>query len=261
MVSSDVERITEFEHRFARAQATDVVELPWGFAALQADFPLSRYHNRIVVTSAAAAGDVLSAADELLGGAGLGHRYVSVDDDAVGRALVADLGAAGYRHEAIASMIYAGPVPEAAPEVREVSFDAVRPAIVQDWELAIPDATPAALDQLADRTELYSRGADLRRLAVDDGGTIAAHADLYVDRVDAITQFENLVTHPGFRGRGHGAALVRGGLWRSREAGADLSFLTAGLGDWPYRWYRRLGYIEVTRTHHFTRDTDHEPRP
>jgi ribosomal protein S18 acetylase RimI-like enzyme len=252
--SRDVERVTAFEHRFARAQATEVVELPWGFAVLQAEFPLSRYHNRIVVTSAAAPGDVVSAADELLGGAGLGHRYVSVDDDAVGRALVADLEAAGYRHEAIASMIHAGPAPDATPEVREVSFDAVRPAIIQDWELAIPDATPAALDQLADRTELYSRGADLRRLAVYDGGRIAAYADLYVDRVDAITQFENLATHPEFRGRGHGGALVRAGLWRSREAGAELSFLTAGLDDWPYRWYQRLGYIDVTRTHHFTHD-------
>jgi hypothetical protein len=51
VVLSDVERITAFEHHFAQAQATDLVNLSWGFALLQADFPYSHYHNRIVVTS------------------------------------------------------------------------------------------------------------------------------------------------------------------------------------------------------------------
>jgi hypothetical protein len=39
---------------------------------LQQEFPLSEYHNRIAVTSATTAADVLTAADELLGGACLG---------------------------------------------------------------------------------------------------------------------------------------------------------------------------------------------
>ena len=78
---------------------------------------------------------------------------------------------------------------------------------------------------------MYARGAELTRLAVYDGDEIAAHADLYVDRVDTIAQFENLVTHKGFRGRGYGNALIRDALRRGREAGSDLSFLTAGLDD------------------------------
>ena len=253
MRASDIERITAFEHRFARAQATDVVDLSWGYAVLQKEFPLSEYHNRITVTSAAPAADVLATADEVLGGAGMGHRYVSVDD-ALGEALRADFVAAGYEHETIVSLIYSGPdVEPAAHEVRAVSLDTVRPAIIRDWRVELPDVTEETLRQLADRTALYARGAELTRLAVFDGDEIAAHANLYVDRVDRIAQFENLVTHEDFRGRGYGDALIRDALRRGREAGSELSFLTAELDDWPRKWYQRLGYVDAGRTHNFIR--------
>ncbi|MDQ1521921.1 MAG: hypothetical protein QOI55_2994, partial [Actinomycetota bacterium] len=230
---SDIERITAFDHRFAQAQATDVVDLSWGFAVLQTEFPLSRYHNRIAVTSAAPAADVLATAEEVLGGARVRHRYVSVDG-ALGHALSADFVAAGYEHETVLTMVYAGPEAEpAAHEVRAVSLDTLRPAIISDWRVRLPDATEENLGQLADRTALYERGAELTRLAVYDGDEIAAHADLYVDRVDRIAQFENLVTRKDFRGRGYGNALIRDALRRGWEAGSELSFLTADLNDWP----------------------------
>ena len=245
---SPIERITAFEHRFAQAQATDVVDLGWGFAVLQAEFPLSRYHNRIVITSAAPVPDVLAAADEVLGGAGVGHRYVSVEDDALGLALRADLVAAGYEHETIVTMIYSGS--EAGPAahvVRAVSLGTLRPAIIRDWRVMLPDATDEQLGQLADRIALGTRGAELTLLAVFDGDEIAAHATLYVDRVGRIAQFENLVTCEAFRGRGFGGALVRDALRRGREAGCELSFLTAGLNNWPHEWYQRLGYVDAGR--------------
>jgi GNAT superfamily N-acetyltransferase len=250
---SDIERITAFESRFARAQATDVVDLSWGYALLQGEFPLSEHHNRIAVTAAASAADVLATAEEVLGGARLRHRYVSVDD-ALGRALIADFVAAGYEHETIVTMISSGPeVEPAAHEVRAVSLDTLRPAIVRDWRVTLPDAPDEQLGQLADRMALYGRGAELTLLAVYDGDEIAAHADLYVDRVDRIAQFENLVTHEDFRHRGYADALVRDALRRSREAGSDLWFLTADVAGWTHDWYERLGYIDAGRTHHFNR--------
>jgi len=136
-----------------------------------------------------------------------------------------------------------------------VSLDTVRPAIIRDWRVSLPDATDEQLRQLADRTALFARGAELTRLAVYDGEQIAAHADLYVDRVDHIAQFENLVTDSDFRRRGYGNALIRDALRRSWEAGSELSFLTAGLNDWPRRWYQRLGYVDVGQTHHYSRHT------
>jgi ribosomal protein S18 acetylase RimI-like enzyme len=253
--TSDIERITAFDHRFTKAQASDVVELAWGFAVLQAEFPFSEYHNRIVVTAPAPAADVIAAADTILGGAGLRHRYVSADGD-VGQDLRANLVVAGYKHEAIVTMTYSGPpLAPAAPEVTAVSLEELRPAIIRDWRVDLPDAGDEVLAQLADRTALYARGADVTLLATYDGDEIAAHADLYVDAVDRIAQFENLVTHPELRHRGYGNALVRDALRRSREAGCDLCFLTADLDDWPREWYERVGYAEVGRSHHFSRRT------
>ena len=197
---------------------------------------------------------VLAAADEILGGRGMRHRYVSVVDDARGQELRADFVAAGYEHVTIARMIHSGTeVEPAAHEVRALSLDTLRPAIIRDWRAEIPDATDEHLRQLADRTALYARGAELTRLAAYDGETIAARADLYVDRGDHIAQFENLVTHADFRGRGYGDTLVRDALPRGREAGCNLSFLTADVGDWPLEWYGRLGYVDTGRTHDFIR--------
>jgi ribosomal protein S18 acetylase RimI-like enzyme len=250
---ADIERIRAFDNRLAQAQATDVVDLSWGFAVLQKEFPLSEHHNRITVTSAAPAADVLATAEEILGGASLRHRYVCVDDD-LGLALSADFVAAGYEHETIVTMVYSGSeVEPAAHEVRAVSLDTLRPALIRDWRIIIPDATDEHLGQLADRTALYARGAELTLLAVYDGDEIVAHADLYVDRVDGIAQFENLATHHDFRHRGYGDALIRDALRRGREAGSELSFLTADLNDWPREWYQRLGYVDAGRTHHFSR--------
>ena len=254
METSDVDRIAVFEQRFAQAQATDVVDLPWGFALLQRDFPDAYSHNRIVVTSDAPAAEILSTVDELLGGAGVQHRYVSVLDNALGQDLRSDFLDAGYEHEPLVTMIHSGR--EAEPpthQVHPMSLDLLRPAIIRDWRVQLPDATDEVLAQLADRTALYSRGADVTLLAVFDGAEIAARADLYVENANSIAQLESLFTHPNFRGRGYGESLVREALKRSRSAGCELSFLEADLHDWPREWYSRLGYLEARRTHDFTR--------
>lgn len=255
MGASAIQRITAFEHRLARAQATEVVELPWGFVLLQHEFPLSYDHNRVVVTAAVAAEDLLVATDGVLGAAGRRHRYVSVDDDGLGVALAAQLTAAGFEHETIVTMVHS--VVEVAPsahEVHAVSLDELLPAIIRNWQAELPEADDETLRQLADRTALYARGAELTLLAVYDGDDIAAHATLFVDRPDGIAQVENIVTHAQFRGRGYAGALVRDALRRSGQAGCDLSFLSADLHDWPHDWYARLGYMEAGCSHHFSRD-------
>jgi ribosomal protein S18 acetylase RimI-like enzyme len=250
---SDIGRIAAFERRFEQAQATDVVDLGWGFGLLQRKFPLSEYHNRIVVTSASPPADVLSAAEELLGDAGLRHRYVSVGDG-VNDALVPTLVAAGYEDQEVVTMIYAGPTIEfGAHVVASVSLETLRPSLIRNWHAEIPDATDELLRQLADRTALYSLGAELTLLAVYEGNEIAAHVELYVDRAGSVAQIENLVTHEQYRNRGYGDSLVRNALWRAGETGSELCVISADLDDWPRQWYQRLGYVDASRTHHFVR--------
>jgi GNAT superfamily N-acetyltransferase len=247
-----IDRVAAFLERHARAQASQVVELPWGFAVLQHEFPLSHWHNRVVVSSSASLDEVVSTTDRVLDG--LGHRYVVVEDDELGHAFAPELMAAGYEHETIATMLHSGvEIPEPAHEVREVSLEELRPAIIRDWRVELPDASEECLAQLADRTALNARGADLVLLAVYAGGDVVAHAELYVDRVAGVAQFERLVTDNEARGRGYGTALLRHALRRTRGAGCDASFLTADDDDWPLEWYRRTGYAEIGRTHHFDR--------
>jgi GNAT superfamily N-acetyltransferase len=219
---------------------------------LQQEFPLSEYHNRIVVTSAVAAADVLAAAEKVLGAAGLRHRLVSIDD-ALGEGLIGDFVAAGYEHGEVATMVCSrAEVEVAIHPVQVVSLDQLRPVIMCDWQAEIPDATHELLRQLAERTVLCARGADLTLLAVFEGSEIAAHAELYVDSVNRVAQFESLSTRRDLRGRGYGSALICDALRRSRLAGCELFFLTADVGGQPYQWYERLGYVDVGRTHNFS---------
>ena len=247
------ERISAFEDRLARAQATDVIELPWGTALLQTEFPLSRYHNRISVVSEVSAAEVIGTCEELLGGAQLQHRYVSTDND-LGESMKAEFLAAGYDHEALATVIYAGPpVEPSLHDVRAVSFETMRPAIVRDWRDTLPDAPEEEIEQLADRMVSLARASELTFVAVFHDEEIAARADVRIDRGAGIALLESLQTQPRHRGLGYGRALVNDALTRGNDAGCDLSFLTASLSDWPYAWYTRLGYVEAGRTHHFSR--------
>lgn len=248
------DRITAFEHHFARAQATRIIDLDWGFAHLQRDFPLSYAHNGLVVTDDASPSDILAIAEEIFGEAGLAHRSISFDDDTAGQAAIPDFLAAGYEHEALIAMIHDGSdLGSPDHEVLEVSVQQIRPVLARDWRLDLPAATSEEIDQLADRVSLYSKAAETTFLAAFDSDEVGARADVFIDRENGIAQFESLVTHPDFRRRGFGGALICEAHQRISRAGCDLSYLIADNGDWPKDWYGRLGYTESHRTHEFTR--------
>lgn len=251
---SDNERIDAFADRFAKAQATSVIDLPWGYALLQTDFPNSYDHNRIVVKSAVSADAIFDAGDEILGGAGLTHRHVSVDDDEVGLAVATEFVAAGYEHTTLVTMINAGDHPIAEPpahEVRAVSVEDLRRAVTRDWRTDLPTASDDEIAQLAGRARLYSQGADTTLLAAFDGDTIAARVNVFVDSAERIAQIESLYTHQDFRGRGFADAVMAEAQRRVQQANCSLSFLVANHDDWPLRWYQKLGYTSIGHTRDF----------
>ena len=256
MDGTELERIIAFDHHFERAQSSSIVEVGWGFAHLQSDFPHSFSHNRVVVTGDVSVAEVLAETERVLGGAGLTHRYVKFDDEVAGEAAIQAFVAAGYEHQPLVTMIHNGESSDTSNDsqsnpVSEVTVDQLRPALIRDWKVELPGTPDEVINQLADRVELYSRGAETAFLAVFDGDDVASRADLYLDRQNGIAQFENLVTHADYRGRGHASALVREGLRRSGAAGCGLSFLVADLNDWPREWYSRLGYVEARQSHEF----------
>ncbi|SDJ45771.1 Ribosomal protein S18 acetylase RimI [Actinokineospora alba] len=246
-------RIAAFEDRFARVQATEIVELGWGHVLLQHDYPASWHHNRVIVTGAVEPATVIATADKVLGDNGHRHRLVNFTDGPQGAAAAAAFEAAGYEAERIVTMIHSGDLPaRVRGPVEALSFDELRSSLLEDWKADYPDDSDESNAQLADRVRLYSLGADVTFLGVRDAsGEVVAHGELYVS--DGLAQFENIITRPEHRGKGYAKGMVIEALHRARDAGCDLSFLTAEATNWPRAWYRRIGYRDAVEVHHFQR--------
>ncbi|MEV0200569.1 GNAT family N-acetyltransferase [Nonomuraea sp. NPDC050691] len=251
----ELARILAFTHVFARRKAGRVAAVPGGFAVLNDRYPASHDDNHLVIPAPASPGDavrpeeVLRAADEVL--AGRGHRYVCVDDDALGAAFAPAFTAAGYDHETNLVMVFRGVPPADVPRAEELTLEELLPVLRHDWREALPDLPDASIEQLARRVEERRRGADVVRFrGVRDGsGEIAARADLYVQ--DGVAQIESVHTGTRHRGRGHARALLRALL--AEAAGCEPIFLIAAEEDWPKDFYTRLGFAAIGRTHAFLR--------
>ncbi|NYI04873.1 GNAT family N-acetyltransferase [Allostreptomyces psammosilenae] len=257
-------RILEFEHRLALRSASTWLPCPGGFAVLSSRYPLSHFHNRLVVTATAGApgaGEVIDAADALLGAAGHRHRQVSVVDGALADAWEPVFAAAGYlRQDELVMLRDPGaPLPDAGA-ARAVPYRVLRDAVVARWRADLLEATGReaveAARQLADRAELVHAACTVTHHAVLlPDGSPAAHCDLYRDA--GVAQVENVLTHHGHERRGHARAVI-GHALATALAGdgappADLVYLRADAADWPRHFYRRIGFRQIARGASFLR--------
>jgi predicted GNAT family acetyltransferase len=85
----------------------------------------------------------------------------------------------------------------------------------------------------------------LGHFAAFEEGRPVSYATLYHD--GAVGQIEDVLTLPGFRGRGLAGAVVLRAVAESEAAGSDLTFLVTDAGDWPQRLYGKLGFAEIDR--------------
>ncbi len=257
--ADDLGRIVAFLAAFARRQAATVVEVPGGAVVLDPAYAGSHVDNQLVIDATAAAltdgafdpAELPLLAEDVLGG--LAHRRITVLDDAVGRACAPALTAAGYEQEVELLMAYTGPpVPAPVPAAEAVTLAELRPALLPQLRVWMPQAPTAVLEQLADRRTARLRGADqVRFLAVrDQEGTIGASADLYVDG-RGTAQIEEIVTADTHTRRGYADTILATALHRT--AGCSLVFLVADPDDWPHTWYARRGFTAVGRSHVFSR--------
>ncbi|GAA2274904.1 hypothetical protein GCM10010149_16780 [Nonomuraea roseoviolacea subsp. roseoviolacea] len=251
----ELARIIAFTHAFARRKAGRVVAVPGGFAVLNDRYPASHDDNRLVIPAPERPGgavrpeEVLRAADDVL--AGRRHRYVCVDDDALGAAYAPAFEAAGYDHETNLVMVLRGGPPADAPPAEELTLEELLPVLRHDWREALPNVPGDTIEQLARRVAERRRGADVVRFRGVRAGTgeIAARAELYVQ--DGVAQIESVHTGTRHRGRGHARALMRALL--AEAAGCEPIFLVAAEEDWPKDFYTRLGFTTAGRTHAFLR--------
>ena len=258
---------------FARRQAHQVVDVHDGFAVLDQRYPMSYHHNRLIVTGRPAPAEIIATADAVLGGVGLTHRMVSVEDDQHGSTCVPAMNRAGYRCETNLVMCHpGGPGRQAgsAIAVESVSMADLAESAGEEWRARLPNADEATITQLVHRRATLPQGAErVRFLAVRDAtGRVLSHADLYLHATATgrIAQIEDLITGQGHTGNGYAGAVVSEALRIAREAACDLVFLVADADDWPQRWYRRLGFTTVGRYRDFVRTGDvtadpHQPCP
>ncbi|MCW2778131.1 MAG: hypothetical protein JWN17_1856 [Frankiales bacterium] len=237
-------------HALDLRRAERVVEVPGGAAVLSSAFPAAHDHGMLSVLADVDGALLASAADDVLGGAGLGHRLVELrTPDAP--AAEAGLLAAGYARDGVVLMEWGGPsaAPRSTATVVELSVDQRVAAATEDWRRQLPDADPDVWRQLGERATTVLPAARTTFLGVlDDDGRVLSRTDLYEHGDRA--QVEQVVTLPEARGRGLASLLV---LEAVRRAGDRTVLLVADADDWPRHLYARLGFRDVALLASFTR--------
>ena len=245
-------RALAFEHGVARRSATAVVTTAGGFAVLSDPFPHSYAHNRLIVTVAADPALVLAEAERVLGGAGLSHRLVAVDHDAVAPAWHDAFAAAGYVHRTLVVMAATGPPDRPAGAAAElVPYPNLVSFLSASWRRSLPDTPDEVVRQLVGRRSATAAACAVTDHAVRVGGRPVAHCALY--HRGRTAQVEEVETEPPWQGRGFARSVVLGAVGEARRLGCSLIFLLADADDWPRLLYRRLGFEALGRTHEFER--------
>ena len=233
--------------------------MPGGIAVLHADFPSAHDHNQLLLwpgadEEAVTAAEVVATADRVLGGAGLPHRRVHVQDIALADRLAVGLLAAGYAREnelLMWSVVPGPPANGSSPTVVALTLQERIEAGTTAWAVEQPGWPATVTGQLGGRIRTAVPVVDATFLAVRDGARVVARADLFVR--DGLAQVEEVGTEPAARGRGMAGSLVRDAVRRAAGAGARWAFLVADADDWPAELYRRLGFVDLGRTASFAR--------
>jgi GNAT superfamily N-acetyltransferase len=247
-------RMLTFERDLLRRTTTRTEPFRWGTAYLDDRFPL-RWDSNLLWADApldgVGADELAGEADRILGGAGLTHRNILVDDVVPSRRLAPRFVSLGYAWDRLLTMVLRGE-PDRPPTVpvEEVDVETYVP-IVADAIRPEPYATSEeVVDQLAGhRRVLAAAGARFFIARVD--GVPAGRCELYLG--DGVAQVEDVGTLEAYRGRGLARAAVLRAVREARAAGCDLIFLHADEDDWPRHLYEKLGFAPFARWSAFDR--------
>jgi ribosomal protein S18 acetylase RimI-like enzyme len=248
-------RIRAFARELERRCSTSTETTSFGTAYLNSDYP-RRYDSNYVSVERPldrVEADVLAAdADRVLGGAGLAHRKLHVDDVEGGRRLAADFLELGWSAERLVVMAQERP-PErrAGADVRELGFEAARPVLEGFLRRQPSVEDDETLRQLTEFRAVLERVAGARFFVAEVDGRAASVCERYA--IDGVAQIEDVNTLEEFRGRGLASAMVLEAARRARAQGSDVVFLVADDEDWPKDLYRRLGFEPVTSFWSFVR--------
>jgi ribosomal protein S18 acetylase RimI-like enzyme len=255
-----LEQVIDFLDESPRRQATRLVSAPAGFMVLDNDYPASYDHNKFVITATPAMVDPVAWVEHAFAQAMLAHRFVVANRDEHGLSVAEAFVGAGYHHERDVIMRYLAPPPDRSAHpsisVAEACADELADFDRRAWRIELPQVSTEVIEQLAARRATRLLVADhVAFLTVRAGnGDVVASADLYLDAGFGVAQIEDVKTDPAYRNRGLASALLAEGARRATDYGSDVLFLIADADGWPRHLYARLGYVEIGRSHVFSRD-------
>lgn len=248
------EKVHNWYAELTIGRATTLVPLDdSAWALLTPEWPLSYANNGILVRRDPGAAQLISWADEVLGGAELNHRYVMAMCD-LSIETIDGLAAAGYTMEPELQMVRPLTDADITPAAANVSFvdeETVRPLNERLWrEEWLPTATDEAIRQLVGRRETYSRSSRFISFVVRATESPALNVANFAACCDVAvsgwaTELDGVTTLGDYRKRGYGDVLVKTALSIARSHGCDYAVLTALADDWPRHWYARRGFLET----------------
>jgi predicted GNAT family acetyltransferase len=240
-----LERIDRFISSMEDRAAQHIEPVRGGVALCDDRVPNVYFANqlRLDASTSITAGEAAAEAERVQGGAALGHRRITVHNEAAGQSLAPGLRALGWEIDRLVVMVQRDPPQERIKtgSVRDVTQGGWKTFRRQMQENANMD--PAVTQQMEDAVQRLIETVGLRSFGVTDDGVIASCCDVFSD--GATAQIEAVATLDPYRNRG----LARKVVWRAvKEAqakGHDLTFLCASADDWPRALYRRMGFREV----------------
>ena len=248
------DRILAFERDLLRRITARTEPFRWGTAYLDERFPLRWDSNLLWVEGSlegVRADELAAEADRILGGAGLSHRNIVLDDAATADRLAPRFIALGYGWDRILTMVRrAEPDRASDAPVEEVDVDTFVPIVSGAIRHESYATSEEVVDQLAGHRRVLAE-AGARFFVAHADGVPASRCELYMG--DGVAQVEDVGTLEAFRGRGLARTVVLRAVREARASGCDLVYLHADAEDWPKALYGKLGFEPFARWAGFVR--------
>ena len=239
------QRAIAFMRSVDERSTEQVIPFRWGRALVNRRLNLVHDVNFLIADrlEGADAAALAKEADRIQGEAGIRHRRVNVDDQAVADRLSDGFSALGYKPERFVVMVHRRPAAARVDTagVREIDWTQLRPA--RELELRQqPWATAEGLvEQILAKHELTARRINTRYFAALVDGRVASSCEVRAE--GDVAQVETVETLEAFRKRGLSRAVVSAALDAASDY--DFVFLVTDANDWPQEFYRRLGFEAV----------------
>ena len=251
-----------FVNNIERLSATRTESCRYGTAFFNEKFPIKWDMNYVRVESIdpeTTAADVAEEVERVQGAAGLDHRKIHVDDEALGNKLAPGFAELGWRGTKIVVMARYHPElkREKPVDVREMTSQELRP-FMERWDRSKHDITQDEIDQLAGARDHLMEAVNGTNFAAIVDDQVAGWCEFYTD--GELAQVENVCTFEEFRNRGVASSVIMTGIEKAESSGDPLVFLLADEDDWPKALYAKLGFEPVGFIHEFLK-SDHAPQP